>query len=72
MHESDGDDARRGSRGDESRVADRLKHLRRRRFVGREGELTQLQRCTEPDGPAVSFLPGTYPCASARLFRLRS
>jgi hypothetical protein len=43
---------------DEARVADRLKQLRRRRFVGRQRELAQLEQCSEPDGPAVSFLHG--------------
>jgi hypothetical protein len=58
MHESAGEDARRQSRGEEARIPDRLKQLRRRRFVGRERELTQLEQCTEPDGHAVTFLHG--------------
>jgi hypothetical protein len=58
MHESARDDARRGPRGEEARIADRLKQLRCRRFVGRERELAQLEQCTEPDGPVVTFLHG--------------
>jgi hypothetical protein len=42
----------------EARVADRLIQLRRRRFVGRDRELGQLEQCIEPDGPAVTFLHG--------------
>ncbi|HWA73813.1 MAG TPA: winged helix-turn-helix domain-containing protein [Polyangiaceae bacterium] len=37
---------------------DRLDLLRRKRFVGRQRELSQLERCAEPDGPAVTFLHG--------------
>jgi hypothetical protein len=58
IRESAGEDGRLGSPGEEARVADRLKRLRRARFVGRERELTQLERCIEPDGPAVTFLHG--------------
>lgn len=40
------------------RIADRLKQLRRQRFVGRQRELEQLGQCIAPDGPAVTFLHG--------------
>jgi hypothetical protein len=58
MHESAREHAPNGLEREEARVADRLKELRRRRFVGRERELGQLERCTEADGPAVTFLHG--------------
>ena len=58
MPESAGDDAPDGTLQEDGRVADRLKQLRRRRFVGRRRELGQLDQCTELDGPAVTFLHG--------------
>jgi hypothetical protein len=58
MRESAGEEGRLGSRDEEARIADRLKQLRRGRFVGRERELAQLEQCAEPDGPAVTFLHG--------------
>jgi Transcriptional regulatory protein, C terminal len=47
-----------GSPPEEARVADRLKQLRRRHFVGRHRELGQLEQCASPDGAAVTFLHG--------------
>src|SRR5437868_3400319 len=47
-----------GGSPEEARVGDRLKKLRRRHFVGRHRELAQLEQCTSPDGPAVTFLHG--------------
>jgi hypothetical protein len=58
MHENARQDARNGPQQEDARIADRLKQLRRRRFVGRQRELRQLAQCTEPDGPAVTFLHG--------------
>jgi hypothetical protein len=58
MHESARDDAPNGPQREEARIADRLKQLRRLRFVGRQRELSQLEQCMEPDGPAVTFLHG--------------
>jgi GNAT superfamily N-acetyltransferase len=58
MPESARQDAESGPPLEEARVADRLKQLRRRRFVGRQRELGLLARCAEPDGPAVTFLHG--------------
>lgn len=62
MHESDREAAPSGLHPEEARekasVADRLRQLRRQRFVGRGRELHQLEQCAEPDGPAVTFLHG--------------
>jgi hypothetical protein len=58
MHESAREHAASGPPGEEARVVDRLKQLWRLRFVGRQRELAQLERCAEPDGPAVTFLHG--------------
>lgn len=52
------DHASAGPEREELRVADRLSRLRHRSFVGRQRELALLERCTEPDGPAVTFLHG--------------
>jgi hypothetical protein len=46
------------ARPEDARIADRLKQLRRRRFVGRQRELHQLAQCIEPDGAVVTFLHG--------------
>jgi hypothetical protein len=58
MREHAGEELANGAPREEARVADRLKQLRRRRFVGRQRELAQLERSAEPDGPAVTFLYG--------------
>jgi hypothetical protein len=58
MHENARQDGPDGPQREEARIADRLKQLRRQRFVGRQRELGQLGQCTEPDGPAVTFLHG--------------
>lgn len=58
MHESPREGALAVPQWEEGRVADRLSELRRRRFVGRQRELAQLDRCIDPDGPAVTFLHG--------------
>jgi hypothetical protein len=58
MPEIPGEDAQNWPQRGEGRVADRLSELRRRRFVGRQRELDQLERCTDADGPAVTFLHG--------------
>jgi hypothetical protein len=58
MHESAPQGPSSGPQREEARIADRLKQLRRQRFVGRHRELALLQQCTEPDGPAVTFLHG--------------
>jgi len=58
MRESALEDAPGGPQREAGRVADRLSELRRRRFVGRQRELAQLERCTDADGPAVTFLHG--------------
>src|SRR4051794_30799227 len=58
MHESTREAPPDGPRQEGARITDRLKQLRRRRFVGRQRKLEQLERCTEPDGPAITFLHG--------------
>jgi len=58
MHENARQNAQSGPQPEAGRIADRLKQLRRQRFVGRQRELRQLELCTGPDGPAVTFLHG--------------
>jgi AAA ATPase-like protein len=57
-HESEPEDGAHGPGREEARIADRLKQVRRQRFVGRRRELAQLEQCIESDGPAVTFLHG--------------
>lgn len=59
-----------GLQREEARITDRLKQLRRQRFVGRQRELAQLEQCTEPDGPAVTFLHGIGGMGKSTLLEL--
>lgn len=58
MHERTQQNVLNDVRPGDARVVDRLRQLRRERFVGRQRELAQLDQCVRADGPAVTFLHG--------------
>lgn len=70
MHESFRDEGREEPEREVAQVADRLSHLRRRSFVGRERELEQLEQCATVDGPAVTFLHGIGGMGKSALLEL--